>query len=179
MSIIPDQQSLDNNTGGDRLLKAASSGYGGADFSRETYQAIRADIEAMLTDSKDFWPADFGNYGPLMIRLAWHCAGELPHMATCCHASMMLYSELRTCSTFDNTHIFTLACLSSANAALYIRFRKAGFTLGSCRLDMAPIVCSRLDHVVSIGVLMIISSPGTGAVSYFPPVSKMLSRPYI
>ena len=34
------------------------------------------DIIAMLTNSQDFWPADFGNYGGLMIRLAWHCSGS-------------------------------------------------------------------------------------------------------
>ena len=78
------QQPVDNFVGGDRLLGASSSGSydfsydggGGADFSRETYEALQDDIVAMFTDSRDFWPADFGNYGGLMIRLAWHCAGE-------------------------------------------------------------------------------------------------------
>ena len=36
---------------------------------------MKADIAAVLTDSKDWWPADFGNYGPLMVRMAWHSAG--------------------------------------------------------------------------------------------------------
>jgi catalase-peroxidase len=37
--------------------------------------AVKRDIAQVLTDSKDWWPADFGNYGPLMIRMAWHLAG--------------------------------------------------------------------------------------------------------
>ncbi|MEM6294163.1 MAG: catalase/peroxidase HPI [Myxococcota bacterium] len=37
--------------------------------------AVRKDIEFVLTDSKDWWPADYGNYGPLMVRLSWHAAG--------------------------------------------------------------------------------------------------------
>jgi catalase-peroxidase len=46
-----------------------------AEFNSLDLAAVKADIGAVLTDSKDWWPADFGNYGPLMIRMAWHSAG--------------------------------------------------------------------------------------------------------
>ncbi|CAM9245727.1 unnamed protein product [Ectocarpus sp. 6 AP-2014] len=73
-----DQQDLGSRIGGERLLSGDHDhGHeGGADYSRDTYEAIQADIVSMFVDSKDFWPADFGNYGPLFIRLAWHCAGS-------------------------------------------------------------------------------------------------------
>jgi catalase-peroxidase len=45
------------------------------EFTTLDLAAVKRDIAAVLTDSKDWWPADFGNYGPLMIRMAWHLAG--------------------------------------------------------------------------------------------------------
>ncbi len=39
-------------------------------------EALKADMKALLTDSQDWWPADYGHYGGLMIRLAWHSAGS-------------------------------------------------------------------------------------------------------
>lgn len=44
-------------------------------FSSLDYFALKADIKKVLTESQDWWPADFGNYGPLFIRMAWHSAG--------------------------------------------------------------------------------------------------------
>ncbi len=44
-------------------------------FGQLDYQALKADLTALMTDSKPWWPADFGHYGPFMIRMAWHAAG--------------------------------------------------------------------------------------------------------
>ncbi|WP_435233183.1 catalase/peroxidase HPI [Streptomyces sp. Tue6028] len=44
-------------------------------FNGLDFAAVKRDIAEVLTDSQDWWPADFGNYGPLMIRMAWHSAG--------------------------------------------------------------------------------------------------------
>ncbi|WP_395727564.1 catalase/peroxidase HPI [Nakamurella sp.] len=46
-----------------------------AEFGSVDLTELKADIAAVLTESKDWWPADWGNYGPLMIRMAWHSAG--------------------------------------------------------------------------------------------------------
>jgi len=45
------------------------------EFKTLDYFALKKDIQQVLTQSQDWWPADFGNYGPLFIRMAWHSAG--------------------------------------------------------------------------------------------------------
>ena len=45
------------------------------EFKKLDYHALKKDIAALMTDSQDWWPADFGHYGPLFIRMAWHSAG--------------------------------------------------------------------------------------------------------
>ena len=44
-------------------------------FTTLDYQALKNDLKELMTKSQDWWPADFGNYGPLFIRMAWHSAG--------------------------------------------------------------------------------------------------------
>ncbi|MER0043704.1 MULTISPECIES: catalase/peroxidase HPI [unclassified Pseudomonas] len=44
-------------------------------FSSLDYEALKKDLRALMTDSQDWWPADFGHYGPQFIRMAWHAAG--------------------------------------------------------------------------------------------------------
>ena len=45
-------------------------------FSSVDLDALKRDIETVLTDSQDWWPADWGHYGGLMIRMAWHSASN-------------------------------------------------------------------------------------------------------
>ncbi|MCR2834141.1 catalase/peroxidase HPI [Parerythrobacter lacustris] len=44
-------------------------------FNAIDYNALKADLTALMTDSQDWWPADYGHYGPFFIRMAWHAAG--------------------------------------------------------------------------------------------------------
>ena len=72
----PDQVSLQPL----RQHAAASNPMGGAFNYREEFEkldldAVKKDLEAVMTDSQEWWPADYGHYGPLFIRMAWHSAG--------------------------------------------------------------------------------------------------------
>jgi catalase-peroxidase len=45
------------------------------DFKKLDYEALKNDLRKLMTDSQDWWPADFGHYGPQFIRMSWHAAG--------------------------------------------------------------------------------------------------------
>ena len=67
LSPLRDHDARSNPLGDDFDYKAA--------FNQLDMTAVKADLSAILTDSQDWWPADFGNYGPFFIRLSWHSAG--------------------------------------------------------------------------------------------------------
>ncbi|MGB7328597.1 MAG: catalase/peroxidase HPI [Rubripirellula sp.] len=62
------QNSLKSNPMGEQFDYAT-------EFKKLDLAAIKSDINALLTTSQDWWPADYGNYGPFFIRMAWHSAG--------------------------------------------------------------------------------------------------------
>ena len=72
----PDQLPLDilHQSGGSPDPMGAEFDYAAA-FRALDYQALKSDLTALMTDSKSWWPADYGHYGPFFIRMAWHAAG--------------------------------------------------------------------------------------------------------
>jgi catalase-peroxidase len=67
VSILRQHSELSNPMGKDFDYAAA--------FKSLDLEAVKKDLHALMTDSQDWWPADFGHYGPLFIRMAWHSAG--------------------------------------------------------------------------------------------------------
>ena len=45
------------------------------EFKKIDYDALKQDLHDLMTDSQDWWPADYGHYGPFFIRMTWHAAG--------------------------------------------------------------------------------------------------------
>lgn len=67
LSILRQNSSLSNPLGDDFNYAE--------EFKKLDYEAIKKDLFDLMTDSQDWWPADYGHYGPLFIRMAWHSAG--------------------------------------------------------------------------------------------------------
>jgi len=67
LSILRQHSSLSNPMGEDFNYAEA--------FKSLDLEAVKKDLYALMTDSQDWWPADFGHYGPFFIRMAWHSAG--------------------------------------------------------------------------------------------------------
>ncbi len=67
LNILRQHSELSNPMGEDFDYAAA--------FESLDYEALKKDIVALMTDSQEWWPADYGHYGPFFIRMAWHAAG--------------------------------------------------------------------------------------------------------
>lgn len=67
LTVLRQHSNLSNPMGEEFDYKAA--------FNSLDYEALKADLKILMTESEEWWPADFGHYGPLFIRMAWHSAG--------------------------------------------------------------------------------------------------------
>ena len=67
LSILHQHDSKSNPLGSDFDYRSA--------FNSLDYNALKTDLHAVMTDSQDWWPADYGHYGPFFIRMTWHAAG--------------------------------------------------------------------------------------------------------
>ncbi|NWF39011.1 catalase/peroxidase HPI [Mariprofundus sp. NF] len=72
----PNQLNLDVLRQHDSKSDPMGDGFNYANaFNSLDLEAVKRDLQAVMTDSKSWWPADFGHYGPLFVRMAWHSAG--------------------------------------------------------------------------------------------------------
>ena len=72
----PDQLQLEILTQGGKSADPMGEDFDYCEaFNALDYNALKADLTALMTDSQDWWPADYGHYGPFFIRMAWHAAG--------------------------------------------------------------------------------------------------------
>jgi catalase-peroxidase len=67
LNVLRQNSEMSNPMGKDFDYKEA--------FKSLDYNALKKDLNALMTDSQDWWPADFGHYGPFFVRMAWHSAG--------------------------------------------------------------------------------------------------------
>src|ERR1700744_3542333 len=67
VELLPQHSSKSDPMGGDFNYAK--------EFKSLDLAAVKKDLAALMTDSQEWWPADFGHYGPLFIRMAWHSAG--------------------------------------------------------------------------------------------------------
>ncbi|MGL5346826.1 MAG: catalase/peroxidase HPI [Peptostreptococcaceae bacterium] len=75
-NLLPDQLNLDILSQNSSLSNPMGSKFDYAkEFCKLDFYALKKDLYALMTDSKDWWPADYGHYGPFFIRMAWHSAG--------------------------------------------------------------------------------------------------------